>query len=171
MKTKRFAQVAMVAALYAVVTLVFAPLSYGPIQVRISEALTVLPLIWQPAVISLTVGCFLSNLIGVHLGATGPIDIVVGTLATFLAAVCTYRLRNRTIKGVPVLSLLMPVLFNGVLVGLELAWMLNPDQIPSMAVIYGRQVAIGEFISVLIGWLLLPMLKRIEAFRETNPKE
>ena len=69
------------------------------------------------------------------------------------------------------------VLYLGRLEGLtrqdrkELAWMLNPDQIPSMAVIYGSQVAIGEFISVLIGWLLLPMLKRIEAFRETNPKE
>lgn len=166
MKTKHYAQIAMVATLYTVVTLVLAPLSYGPIQVRVSEALTVLPLIWQPSIISLAIGCFLSNLIGVHMGTTGPIDIVVGTLATFLAAVCTYKFRNRKVKGVPLLSLLMPVLFNGVFVGLELAWMLNPDNIPTMAVIYGVQVAIGELVAVIIGWLILPMLKRIEAFKE-----
>lgn len=166
MKTKHYAQIAMVATLYTVVTLVLAPLSYGPIQVRVSEALTVLPLIWQPSIISLTIGCLLSNLIGVHMGTTGPIDIVVGTLATFLAAVCTYKFRDRKVKGVPLLSLLMPVLFNGVFVGLELAWMLNPDNIPTMSVIYGVQVAIGELVAVIIGWLILPMLKRIEAFKE-----
>lgn len=166
MKTKYYAQIAMVATLYTVVTLVLAPLSYGPIQVRVSEALTVLPLIWQPSIISLTIGCLLSNLIGVHMGTTGPIDIVVGTLATFLAAVCTYKFRDRKVKGVPLLSLLMPVLFNGVFVGLELAWMLNPDNIPTMSVIYGVQVAIGELVAVIIGWLILPMLKRIEAFKE-----
>ena len=166
MKTKHYAQIAMVATLYTVVTLVLAPLSYGPIQVRVSEALTVLPLIWQPSIISLTIGCFLSNLIGVHMGTTGPIDIVVGTLATFLAAVCTYKFRDRKVKGVPLLSLLMPVLFNGVFIGLELAWMLNPDNILTMAVIYGVQVAIGELVAVIIGWLILPMLKRIEAFKE-----
>ena len=64
------------------------------------------------------------------------------------------------------MSLLMPVLFNGVFVGLELAWMLNPDNIPTMSVIYGVQVAIGELVAVIIGWLILPMLKRIEAFKE-----
>ena len=149
-----------------VVTLVLAPLSYGPIQVRVSEALTVLPLIWQPSIISLTIGCFLSNLIGVHMVTTGPIDIVVGTLATFLAAVCTFKFRDRKVKGVPLLSLLMPVLFNGVFVGLELAWVLNPDNILTMSVIYGVQVAIGELVAVIIGWLILPMLKRIEAFKE-----
>ncbi|MBO5554765.1 MAG: QueT transporter family protein, partial [Solobacterium sp.] len=49
MTTKRFAKIAMAAALYAAVSLALAPMSYGPIQVRIAEALTMLPLIWQPA--------------------------------------------------------------------------------------------------------------------------
>ena len=166
MNTKKMTQIAMVAAVYTVLSVVLAPFSYGPIQVRIAEALTLLPLIWQPSIAALTAGCFLTNLIGVHLGITGPIDILVGTLATFLAAVCTWKFKDKTIKGVPVLSILMPVIFNGVFVGLELAWMLNPGNIPSMAVVYGLQVAAGELISVIIGWLLLPMLKKAQIFGE-----
>ncbi len=166
MNTKRMTQIAMVAAVYTVLSVVLAPLSYGPIQVRFAEALTLLPLLWQPSITALTLGCFLTNLIGVHMGITGPIDIFVGTLATFLAAVCTWKFKDKTIKGIPVISILMPVIFNGVFVGLELAWMLNPDNIAAMAVVYGFQVAAGELISVIIGWLLLPMLKRAQIFGE-----
>ena len=166
MNTKQKTQIAMVAAVYTVLSVALAPISYGPIQVRIAETLTLLPLIWQPSITALTLGCFLTNLIGVHLGVTGPIDILVGTLATFLAAMCTWRFREKTIKGIPVLSILMPVIFNGVFVGLELAWMLNPDNIAAMAVVYGLQVAAGELIAVIIGWLLLPMLKKAQIFGE-----
>ena len=166
MNTKQMTQITMVAAVYTVLSVALAPISYGPIQVRIAETLTLLPLIWQPSITALTLGCFLTNLIGVHLGVTGPIDILVGTLATFLAAMCTWRFREKTIKGIPVLSILMPVIFNGVFVGLELAWMLNPDNIAAMAVVYGLQVAAGELIAVIIGWLLLPMLKKAQIFGE-----
>ena len=166
MNTKQMTQIAMVAAVYTVLSVALAPISYGPIQVRIAETLTLLPLIWQPSITALTLGCFLTNLIGVHLGVTGPIDILVGTLATFLAAVCTWRFREKTIKGIPVISILMPVIFNGVFVGLELAWMLNPDNIAAMAVVYGLQVAVGELIAVIIGWILLPMLKKAQIFGE-----
>ena len=166
MNTKQMTQIAMVAAVYTVLSVALAPISYGPIQVRLAETLTLLPLIWQPSITALTLGCFLTNLIGVHLGVTGPIDILVGTLATFLAAMCTWKFREKTIKGIPVLSILMPVIFNGVFVGLELAWMLNPDNIAAMAVVYGLQVAAGELIAVIIGWILLPMLKKAQIFGE-----
>ena len=166
MNTKQMTQITMVAAVYTVLSVALAPISYGPIQVRIAETLTLLPLIWQPSITALTLGCFLTNLIGVHLGVTGPIDILVGTLATFLAAMCTWRFREKTIKGIPVLSILIPVIFNGVFVGLELAWMLNPDNIAAMAVVYGLQVAVGELIAVIIGWILLPMLKKAQIFGE-----
>ncbi len=166
MNTKQMTQIAMVTAVYTVLSVALAPISYGPIQVRIAETLTLLPLIWQPSIAALTLGCFLTNLIGVHLGVTGPIDILVGTLATFLAAVCTWKFRDKTIRGIPVISILMPVIFNGVFVGLELAWMLNPDNIAAMAVVYGLQVAVGELIAVIIGWILLPMLKKAQIFGE-----
>ena len=166
MNPKRLTKIAAVAAIYTVISLVLAPFSYGPIQVRIAEALTLLPLIWKPGIIALTLGCFLTNFIGVAMHATGPIDIVVGTLATFLAAVCTYKLKDRKVKGIPVLAILMPVLFNGVFVGLELAWILNPGQMWPMALIYGLQVAAGELISVIIGWFIIRQLDKTELFKE-----
>ena len=94
-----FAKTAMIAAIYTVVSLVLAPFSFGNIQVRMAEALTILPLIYEPSIWGVTLGCFLTNLIGAAMGVnpTGMLDAVVGTLATFLAAWCTYRLRSHTI--------------------------------------------------------------------------
>ena len=166
MDVKKMARIGLIAAVYTVLTLGLAPFSFGPIQVRISEALTLLPLIWKPSITALTLGCFLSNLLGVALNMTGPIDIVVGTLATFLAAICTWRLRNNKINGIPVLGILMPVIFNGVFVGLELAWVMEPDHFLSMAVVFGFQVAAGELISVILGWFLALALEKREIFKE-----
>lgn len=166
MTTKRFAKIAMVAAIYAAVSLALAPLSYGPVQVRIAEALTMLPLVWQPAIPALTLGCFITNMIGSMMSVTGPIDMVVGTLATFLAAVCTWKLRTVRTAGIPVWAILMPVLFNGVFVGIELAWMLNPGNILQMAPVYGLQVAAGELISVIIGYVIVRHLNADKLFKE-----
>ena len=167
-QTQKLTYIAMVAAVYTVISIVLAPLSYGPIQVRIAEGLTMLPLVWKDSIYALTLGCFLTNLYGVAAGITGSIDIVVGTLATFLAAVCTWKLRNVRIAGHPVLSILMPVLFNGVFVGIELAWILNPDNVAAMAVVYGFQVAAGELISVAIGYVLICLLEKRGIFKELN---
>ncbi len=167
MTTKRFTQIAMIAAVYAVISVVLTPLSYGPVQVRIAEALTMLPLIWKPAVPALTIGCLITNAVGVMTGVTGPIDIIVGTLATFLAAVCTYRLRNIRLAGIPFLSILMPVLFNAVFVGLELAWMLNPGHVMQFAPVYGLEVGAGELVSVIIGYVIVRALQpKIREFIE-----
>ena len=166
MDTKTFTRVALIAAVYTVISLVLAPFSFGPIQVRIAEAMTVLPLIWKPSIWALTLGCFLTNLIGVATNVTGPIDIVVGTLATFLAAVCTYRLKDNKINGVPVLGILMPVIFNGVFVGIELAWMIPPDHMLTMSLIYGLTVAAGELIAVILGWFLVRELEKREVFKK-----
>lgn len=168
MDTKTFTRIAMIAAVYTVISVALAPFSFGPIQVRIAEAMTVLPVLWKPSIYALTLGCFLTNLIGVATNVTGPIDIVVGTLATFLAAICTYRFRNRKINGVPVLSIMMPVIFNAVFVGIELAWMLSPDNMFTMSIVYGLQVAAGELISVIVGWFLVRDLEKREIFKETS---
>ena len=73
-------QAALIAAVYVVLTLVFAPFSYGEIQVRISEALTILPFFTPAAIPGLFVGCILANLLG---GAI-PLDIAFGSIATEL---------------------------------------------------------------------------------------
>lgn len=168
MKTKRFANIAMIAAIYTVLTLVLAPISYGNLQVRISEALTMLPLIYEPSIYGVTLGCFLSNLIGAMTGMnpTGYIDAIIGTLATFLAAYCTYKLKDKTIGKYPILSMLMPVVFNFVFVGAELGYLFMPDNFLLGTVINGAWVALGEVIAVILGYILISALKNKEIFKD-----
>ena len=99
---------AIIAALYAAITLLLAPISYGEIQIRLAEAMTLLPVLLPEAVPALAVGCLLANILG---GAT-IFDIIFGTLATLLAAICTRALRSNLRAASA-----MPVLFNGVIVG------------------------------------------------------
>lgn len=162
MKTKTFTRIAMIAAIYAVITLLLAPLSFGNIQVRFAEALTMLPLIYEPSIWGVTLGCFLANLIGAMTGVnpTGMIDAVVGTLATLLAAICTYRLRNKCIKKYPVWAILMPVIFNFFFVGIELGVLYFPTNVVTGSLICGIEVAIGEIISVLLGYILVKFLDK-----------
>ena len=104
---------AVIAALYALLTMLLQPISYGPIQFRVSEALSILPLFFPESVIGLTVGCLIANVIGY-----GIFDIVLGTLATFLAAIATY-LVGRFIKNTAaklVLVELAPCLSNGLII-------------------------------------------------------
>lgn len=99
---------AAIAALYAAVTLLLAPISFGPMQLRVSEAMTLLPVLWPEAAVGLFVGCFLANLIGGY----GILDAVVGGLATLLAALLTRKLRaNVWVAALP------PVLVNAVVIG------------------------------------------------------
>ncbi len=111
--TKKLCRAGVIAALYAVLTYVFAPFAFGPFQLRVAEALCILPLLFPEAVPALWVGCMLSNL-------TSPYffyDVTLGSLATLLAATLTY-LVGRTLKGdAPKLLLggLFPVLCNAVI--------------------------------------------------------
>nr|MBR4280030.1 QueT transporter family protein [Clostridia bacterium] len=136
---------AVIAALYAALTLLLAPISYGPIQLRLSEALTLLPMVLPQAVPGLFVGCLIANLY------TGMLtDIIFGSLATLLAAVCTYLLRRK-----PFLAAACPVISNGVIVGLVLSLSFNLPVALTMA-----EVAVGEIGAVVIGMLILSSLKR-----------
>jgi uncharacterized membrane protein len=112
MNTKSLVKTAIIAAIYVVLTLAVMPLSYGPIQFRISEALCILPLFFPQSVFGLTIGCLIANLFG-----NGIFDIVFGTLATALAAVATYVI-GRLIKGKArvFVGILPPILFNALIV-------------------------------------------------------
>ncbi len=160
----------MIAAIYT--ALCFAPglsmIAFGQVQVRIAEALTMLPLIYQPSIIGVTLGCFLSNLLGAMTGInpTGFLDSIIGTAATLLAAYFTWKLRDRTIKGIPVLSILMPVIFNFFFVGAELAYLFMPDNFVSGLFINGFFVAVGEIIACVIGYLIVKGLEHTDIFKE-----
>ena len=101
-------QAAAIGAIYVVLTLLFAPLSYGEVQVRFSEALTILPYFTPAAIPGLFVGCILSNLLG---GAI-PVDIIFGSIATLIGAVFTYKLRGSSKWLAP----LPPIVANTVIV-------------------------------------------------------
>ncbi len=116
-RIKQIVFASLIAALYAGLTYGFSFISYGAVQFRISEILTVLPIFTPTGIIGVTVGCFLGN-IG-NIGAN-PFDIIFGTLATFIAAVITYLCRNIKIKGIPLISLLSPIVINSLIIGLEL---------------------------------------------------
>lgn len=136
---------AVIAALYAALTLLLAPISYGPIQLRLSEALTLLPMVLPQAVPGLFVGCLIANLY------TGMLtDIIFGSLATLLAAIGTYLLRKK-----PLLAAACPVVSNGVIVGLVLTATSNMPLLLTMGT-----VALGEVGAVIIGMILLGGMKR-----------
>ena len=103
---------AVIAAVYVVVCLVLAPFSYGAIQVRVAEALCLLPVFGAEYIVGVTLGCFLANLLG-----STVIDVVFGTLATLLACLLTYKLRDIRVKGLAIPASLPPVVFNMIIVG------------------------------------------------------
>lgn len=109
---------AVIAALYAAATYLSAAfsLAYGPVQFRLSEALTVLSTLTPAAIPGLTIGCIIGNISS----PMGIWDVLFGSAATLLGAVTGRMLRNVQIKKLPVLSSLMPVIFNAVIVGLEI---------------------------------------------------
>lgn len=137
---------AAIAAVYAVLTYVLAPISYGAVQFRVAEALTLLPILLPQAIPGLFVGCLLANL----LGGYGAADIIFGSLATLIAALLTYRLRkNRYVAALP------PVVVNAVIVGIMLHVVAGFELWSTMG-----YVALGQAGAVYI--LGLPLLKAIE---------
>ena len=121
-KIRNMTQAALIAALYVILTyaqnFIFPDSANMAIQFRASEALCVLALFTPNAIAGLTVGCLLFNIS--YAGAL-PLDFLIGPLASGLACAAMWLTRKLTIKGYPLPALLMPALFNAMLVGWELA--------------------------------------------------
>ena len=143
-------QAALIPAVYVVLTLLFAPISFGEIQVRIAEALTILPLFTPAAIPGLFVGCIIGNLIG---GALPP-DVIFGSLATLIGAFGTYLLRKRN----PILCTLPPIISNTLIIPLILRFAYGiPLSIPFLMFTVG----LGEVASCLgLGVVLYFLLQR-----------
>lgn len=155
--TNNLSKQAMIAALYTVIGFVLAPVSFGAVQARVSEALTLLPVFGISNVWGITIGCFLTNLIGLATGANilGSLDIIFGTAATLVAGLMTYALRNIRFKGMPVLAALPPVIINAIVVGWELCIMINGSFHPVIFMAQAVSVALGQIISCCIFGLML----------------
>ncbi len=147
--TVYIAQAAVIAAIYTVLTIIAAgfDLASGAIQVRFSEALTVLPFFTPAAIPGLTIGCVISNIVT---GCALP-DIIFGSLATFLGAIGSYALRrNRYLCSVP------PIVSNALIIPFVLSFAYHiPGGIPYFMLTVGA----GEVISCLfLGQILLTAL-------------
>ena len=156
---------AMVAAIYVVLGYfgnIFS-LTFGPIQFRFAEALTVLPFLFPSTVPGLFIGCLITNLLSPY----GPLDIVVGSLATLLAALWTSRLGHKWLAPLP------PVICNTVLVGFTIAFAETgfTDALPAAWAYNGLTVGIGELgACYVLGMLLLYVLPRVKYFHSMIPE-
>lgn len=151
MYIKRMVQGALIAAIYACLTLLLAPIGYGLMQIRVSEALCVLPLFTSAAVPGLFVGCLLANLIA----GLGIYDVIIGSLATLAAAVITLLLKKRS----PWIAPLPTVIVNALAVGAMLAYLVGVGESFAVCAAY---VGAGELIACYaLGMPLYFALKRM----------
>lgn len=141
MNIKKITKAAIVAAIYAAITLAAAPISFGLVQFRISEALCVLPWVIPEATWGLFAGCLLSNIIG----GNGILDIVFGSLATLIAALATARIKKKWLACLP------PVISNAIIVGAVLAVVLDMSYWLCAAYVF-----VGEAVVLYV--LGLPLL-------------
>ena len=161
-KLQKLCRAAVIGALYAAVTLLLAPISYGNLQCRVSEALCILPWFFPETAWGLFAGCLLANL----LGGTGPLDIVFGSLATLIACLITARLNPRG------LALLPPVIVNAVMVGAMLAYVITPDSFWSSCPVFALEVGAGEAVAMyVLGLPLSFVLERIPYVRKYGAKQ
>ena len=150
MKNVKFlVQAALIAAVYAALTLAFAPISYGQLQVRVSEALTVLPFFTPAAIPGLFVGCIISNIFG----GNGMIDIVFGSLATLGAAYLSYKMPKKWLVPIP------PIVINGIVVGFILNYLY---QLPLVATMLW--VGLGQIIACYV--LGYPLMMGLEKYKD-----
>jgi len=155
--TRSLTHSAILAAIYVAITFIFQPISFGAIQFRISESLMLLPVVIPEAVPGLFIGCLLANLL------CGGIwfDVVLGSLATLLAAVAVRRLR-----ACPPLAAAMPAFFNGLIVGpvVYFGYVRAPGAAVERSVLLFNMatVAAGEVVvCYVLGLLLLHSIKKM----------
>ncbi len=159
----RLVRCAVIAAVYVVLCLALAPFSYGAVQVRIAEALCLLPVFGAEYIVGVTLGCFLANLLG-----STVIDVVFGTLATLLACLVTYKLRDVRVKGLAIPASLPPVVFNMLIVGAFEITFFFSDAAPTVALAAFNAVAvgIGEIIScTVVGVALVKLVESNEGLK------
>ncbi|MCR4563437.1 MAG: QueT transporter family protein [Clostridiales bacterium] len=171
-KTIKITMSAVIAAMYA--ALFYAQNFIAPgtasqaVQFRVCEMLNVLALFTPYAIPGLTIGCIVSNLSGIAMGL--PLDMIFGSLATLGATWCIYLLRNVKIKGYPLFAMLMPAIWNGIIIGWEIEVFFNEGPfIFSRFLIGGGYVALGELgVMLVLGTILYYALKKAKIEKQIN---
>lgn len=172
LSARKMAFAAVVAAVYAALTILLGFMSYGPIQFRIAEALCILPFFFPTTTWGLFLGCFIANLIGPN----GVADAVFGSLATLLSCLCISVIgkagRNTWPRCIAVC--LMPVVWNAIIIGGMLAFMTAPLSIFAMIPLFGvyaLEVAVGEIaVMFIIGLPLMRIFPKKKYFQHLEEK-
>ena len=153
--TKSIARNAIVAALYAVLTYAFFFISYGNLQVRISEFMVLLCFFNPNYIYGLTLGCIVANIYSPAMSAfCSPLDIVIGTLATFLSCVCISLSRRMLIAS------FFPAIFNGLLLAWEFSFVAGDYSLVFFWTNAGF-VAAGEVIAIsILGYAIFVIMAR-----------
>lgn len=146
-KNAFIAQTAIIAAMYAALTyaqnLILPGTTTMAVQFRASEALNVLALFTPAAIPGLTLGCVISNLASIGQGL--PLDMIFGSLATLGSVICMYFLREVKVGKYPLLAMLMPAIWNGVVIGWEIEYFFIEGKFEFVAFLtQGGLVALGE---------------------------
>ena len=163
-KNRLIAEIAIIAALYAALTYAQGWLLPGSttaaIQFRVSEALNIFALFTPAAIPGLTIGCVIANLYSIGQGL--PLDMIFGSVATLGAASCIWLLRNVKVFGYPLPSMLMPAVFNGVIVGWEIEYFFINGPFTGVGfLINGGCVALGELgVMLVLGTILYYSFKK-----------
>lgn len=155
-------QAGLIAALYALTTYLCAlwGLAYSEVQLRFSEALTILPLFTPAAIPGLAIGCLIANL-GSPMGL---VDIICGTAATLMAAIAVRAVRHIRIKNICVLAPIFPVLANALVIGLEISFFMAEGLSWAGFVAAALSVGLGELIVCYGLGLPLSIILDKEAF-------
>ena len=151
MNIKVILQNAAYAALYVVLCFAFAPISFSMVQVRIAEALCIMPLFDKSAVISITIGCFLSNLL-----MSNVPDAIFGTLATFIGLLLIKYIKTNNFF----IKMLPTIISNAVIIPFVLKFAYGLTEVPIyISAIY---VAIGEVIAIyVVGFLFYKVIQHL----------
>ena len=157
MTNKKILKIIIVISIYVALCFFLQGISFGPLQLRISELLCLLTIENPIYIIAVSVGCFISNLL---FSTLGSIDAIVGTLATLLGCSLGYLLRKIKIKGFPIVSALIISLVNAVVISLETSYVLNNNEILLISFI---EILISEIIIlVIIGFPIYNRLIKID---------
>ena len=163
MNTKKIALYGIIIGLYTGISIALGAFSFGPIQVRIAEVLVLLCLYKLEYTIPLTIACLITNIIGIMMGINFPLDFIFGTLATLISCLLIYHFKDIKWGGRPILSMLMPCIVNGIVIGLEIMFYTSGgENMLSVFIASCFSVFVGEFIScVVLGVILNGPLYRV----------
>ena len=163
---RRIAFAGVIAALYAALTIALGGVAFGPVQFRVAEALCILPFFFPSSVWGIFLGCIIANMFSPY-----QLDIIVGPLASLIAALCTLRIgrTGKTSVSIKALACLPPVLVNAVVIGALIAFYMTGlgDSGAFLAAFYINclQVGFGQLVVLYaLGLPLMVYLPKLKVF-------